>query len=64
MTRWTARGTHRGELQGIPATGKVVRMTGSDIDRIVDGKTVECWAQVDELSLLQQLGVIQAGGHQ
>jgi predicted ester cyclase len=39
-------------------------MTGSDIDRIVDGKTVECWAQVDELSLLQQLGVIQAGGHQ
>jgi steroid delta-isomerase-like uncharacterized protein len=64
MTRWTARGTHRGEFQGIPATGKVVRMTGSDIDRIVDGKTVECWAQVDELSLLQQLGVIQAGGRQ
>jgi predicted ester cyclase len=29
-----------------------------DIDRIVDGKAVECWSNVDELSLMQQLGVI------
>ena len=60
MTRWTARGTHTGEFQGIPATGKAIRMTGTDIDRIVDGKIVECWAHLDELGLMQQLGVVGA----
>ena len=35
-------------------------MAGTDIDRIVDGKIVECWAHVDELGLMQQLGVVAA----
>lgn len=60
VTRWTARGTHRGEFNGIPPTGKRGAITGIDIDRIAGGKVVECWPQVDELSLLQQLGVIPA----
>ena len=38
VTRWTARGTHTGAFQGIPATGKAVRVAGTDIDRIIDGK--------------------------
>jgi steroid delta-isomerase-like uncharacterized protein len=58
VTRWTARGTHTGTFQGIPPTGKQGSMTGIDIDRFVDGKTVECWTNADELGLLQQLGVI------
>ena len=45
ITRWTARGTHRGEFQGLPPSGKSVRVAGTDIDRIVEGRTVECWAQ-------------------
>jgi steroid delta-isomerase-like uncharacterized protein len=56
VTRWTARGTHGGEFQGIPATGRTVRVTGTDIDRIVDGKTVDCWVNMDQLGLMQQLG--------
>jgi steroid delta-isomerase-like uncharacterized protein len=60
MTRWTARGTHTGEFQGILPTGKQIRMAGTDIDRIADGKTVECWILVDELSMMQQLGAIPA----
>jgi steroid delta-isomerase-like uncharacterized protein len=60
MTRWTARGTHRGEFQGIPPTGKQVTLAGTDIDRITDGKFVECWTSTDDLGLLQQLGVIPA----
>ena len=60
VTRWTARGTHRGEFQGVPSTGRPVRLTGSDIDRIVGGKVIECWAQVDELGLMQQLGAVEA----
>jgi predicted ester cyclase len=61
VTRWTARGTHVGEFQGIPPTGREVRVAGTDIDRIIDGKTVECWVQMDQLGLMQQLGAIAAG---
>jgi steroid delta-isomerase-like uncharacterized protein len=62
VTRWSARGTHTGAFQGIPPTGKQGRMTGIDIDRIADGKVVECWVNSDDLGLLQQLGVIPMPG--
>jgi steroid delta-isomerase-like uncharacterized protein len=62
VTRWTARGTHRGSFQGVPATGREIRLMGTDIDRMTDGKVVECWAHVDELGLMQQLGAVGAGG--
>jgi steroid delta-isomerase-like uncharacterized protein len=62
VTRWTARGTHAGEFQGIPPTGKRGSMTGIDIDRVADGKVVECWVNSDDLGLLQQLGVIPVPG--
>jgi steroid delta-isomerase-like uncharacterized protein len=60
VTRWTASATHTGVFQGIPPTGKQVSLTGIDIDRIVNGKVVECWPKVDELGLLRQLGVFSA----
>jgi len=56
--RWTGRGTHRGELQGIPPTGKRVEAPGSVFYRIVDGKIVEFRGQFDLMSLMQQLGAI------
>jgi steroid delta-isomerase-like uncharacterized protein len=56
--RWTGRGTHRGELQGIPPTGKRVEAPGSVFYRIVGGKIVEFRGQLDMMSLMQQLGVI------
>lgn len=58
VTHWVASGTHKGEFKGIPATGKKVNFSAMDIDRVVNGKAVECWTNVDELGLLQQLGVI------
>jgi steroid delta-isomerase-like uncharacterized protein len=58
VTRFTFRGTHQGEFMGIPPTGKQVRFTGIEINRIKDGKPVEVWANRDELGLLRQLGVI------
>jgi steroid delta-isomerase-like uncharacterized protein len=64
MTRWTARGTHKGAFQGIPPTGKQVRLAGTDIDRIANGKVVECWTSTDDLGLLQQLGVLPTPGQQ
>ncbi|HXF60737.1 MAG TPA: ester cyclase [Caldilineaceae bacterium] len=60
VTRWTAHGTHAGAFQGIPPTGRQVRIVGVDIDRIVNGRIVECWAHVDELGMMKQLGVISA----
>jgi steroid delta-isomerase-like uncharacterized protein len=57
VTRWTARGTHSGPLQGIPPTGKVVEVTGMTLSRVVEGKMTEAWVNWDMLGLLQQLGV-------
>jgi len=58
VTRWTYRGTHKGEFQGINPTGKQISVTGIDIDHIANGKVVECWPIIDELGMLQQLGAV------
>ena len=60
--RWTARGTHRGELMGIPPTGKPVTVTEMFISRHANGKLVESWFNFDTLGMLQQLGVIPVPG--
>ena len=64
VTRWTAAGTHTGELMGIPATGKQVTMKGVDINRFSGGKNVEHWGQLDQMGLMQQLGVIPTPGEE
>jgi len=43
VTRWTAHGTHRKELLGIPPTDNPLTVTGIEFDRIVDGKIDETW---------------------
>lgn len=53
-------GTHTGELQGIPATGRKFESVGITIDTIEDGKITERWDISDMLSMLQQLGIIPA----
>jgi len=63
VKRWTVHGTHKGELMGIPPTGKKIVVTGCNVFRIVGDKIAECWASTDMLGMLQQLGVIpQMGG--
>ncbi len=61
-SRYTFRGTHQGELMGIPPTGKQVTVTGIIINRIVNGKSEEGWLNFDALGLLQQIGAIPAMG--
>lgn len=58
VVRWTAVGTHVGDLMGIPATHREVRMTGIDILRIADGKIVERWGETNALQTMQQIGAI------
>jgi steroid delta-isomerase-like uncharacterized protein len=55
--RWTIRGTHRGDFQGIPATGQSVKLSGTTVHHLADGKIAETWLTFDNLQLLQQLGV-------
>lgn len=60
VTRWTARGTHDGNLEGIAPTGVSATTGGISIVRIVDGKIVEDRTQWDALGLMTQLGVVPA----
>jgi steroid delta-isomerase-like uncharacterized protein len=55
---WIARGTNTGTGNGLPATGKKAELAGITIWRIVDGKIKEEWSAFDELSMMQQLGLL------
>jgi steroid delta-isomerase-like uncharacterized protein len=56
------RGTHRGEFQGIPPTGKEVAFSSMEFNRVVDGKVEEHWVELDLLGLMGQLGAIPEPG--
>jgi steroid delta-isomerase-like uncharacterized protein len=55
--RWRLVGTDTGGVMGMPPSGKRLTFSGITTVRMHDGKIVERWANVDELGLLQQLGV-------
>ncbi len=57
----TVSGTHKGDFNGIPATGNKVIFTDMIITRMENGKAVELWAQFDVLGLLGQMGVSLMG---
>ena len=58
VERFTTRGTHLGELNGIPPTRKRVEFTGTSVFRIRAGRIAEERTSVDLLALMRQLGVI------
>lgn len=60
-TRSTWRATHSGDFQGIPPTGKEVKLSGLTIERIEDGKIVERWLTYDRMELMEQLGLVPPG---
>jgi predicted ester cyclase len=56
-TRETIRGTHKGEFQGIPPTGKTITLSAICLWRISEGKIVEYWSDADNLGAMMQLGM-------
>jgi steroid delta-isomerase-like uncharacterized protein len=59
VSRWTIRGTHQGETEEFgPSTEKQMELKGITIHRFEDGKIVEEWEAYDNLSVLQQLGLV------
>lgn len=55
---WEIQGTHEGEFNGIPPTGKEIQYQGMAIHRIEDGQIIESWWMTDRLQLLRDLGVV------
>jgi predicted ester cyclase len=62
VLRLTASGTQQGEFAGIPATGKRATWGEIHIATMQGGKLTEHWVNLDQLGMLQQLGVIPAPG--
>jgi steroid delta-isomerase-like uncharacterized protein len=59
VSRYTFRGTHQGETEEFgPPTGRQFELEGISMHRFEDGKIVEDWERYDNLSLLQQLGLV------
>jgi steroid delta-isomerase-like uncharacterized protein len=64
VVRWMSRGIHQGEFRGVAPTGRHVTFTGMRLFRIAEGKIAESWVNIDELGLLEQLGMVSPGlGH-
>ena len=58
VARWSCRGTHKGDLNGIAPTGKQFNITGVSIARFTNGKMSEGFVNSDVLGLMQQLGAV------
>jgi predicted ester cyclase len=58
VEQFIASGTQRGELMGVAGDGRHVEVKGINIFRVLDGRIVERWGRLDELGLLQRLGLV------
>jgi steroid delta-isomerase-like uncharacterized protein len=59
-TRWSAAGTHEGDMMGIPPTDKQIAVEGMNFYRLRGGRITDVWTQFDGVGMLQQLGVMPA----
>jgi steroid delta-isomerase-like uncharacterized protein len=58
LSRWTATGTHQAPFFGVPATGRVIPMSGTEMATVRDGQIQDIHAIFDMVGLLQELGVV------
>lgn len=59
IVKWVLEGTHTGEYLGIRPSGKHCKITGVDIETIINSKITEHDGAEDMLSLLQQIGAMK-----
>jgi steroid delta-isomerase-like uncharacterized protein len=55
---WTMRGSHKGAFFGNPPTGRLVEAQGIIFARTEKGWIVEDWILIDQIGILQQIGVV------
>jgi steroid delta-isomerase-like uncharacterized protein len=58
VVRWTATGTHQGQLLGIAPTGKSITVMGTSFYRLAGNQLVDECTVWDTMGMMQQLGVI------
>jgi predicted ester cyclase len=58
VERFTASGTHQGELMGAAPTGQTIVLPGVNIFRVEGDRIVERWGRLDELGLMRQLQLL------
>ncbi len=58
VTRLTMKGTHRGEIMGIPATNRPFSVSGTSTWEVKNGLLIQEHVNWDALGMLQQLGVM------
>lgn len=58
VERTVVTATHQGEFNGVPATGRPVRWTEQHIYKLLDGKVVEQWSEINMLAILAQIGAL------
>ncbi len=60
VVRARAKGIHKGEFNGIPPTKKQVEFPFIASYTIKDGKIVDHWLLADQMTLMEQLGVVES----
>jgi steroid delta-isomerase-like uncharacterized protein len=60
---WTMRGTHTGSFLGNPPTRRPIAVQGMIFARTENGQIAEGWALLDQMSILQQLGIVPPSKH-
>lgn len=60
---WTLYGTHTGPFLGNQPTRRPVVVQGVSFARVANGQIVEAWTVLDQMSMLQQLGIVPPQGY-
>ena len=60
---WTMRGTHRGLFLGAPPTNRSIEVEGMMFARTENGQIAEGWTMIDQMGMLQQLGLVPPPRH-
>ncbi len=61
--RWTIRGTHTGSFLGNSSTRRPIVVQGMIFARTANGQIAEGWTVLDQMSILQQLGIVPPSRH-
>jgi steroid delta-isomerase-like uncharacterized protein len=64
VQRWSACGSHQGELMGLAPSGKRISVAGITISHFEGGKVAEEWELYDTMGMMQQLGAIPSSTEQ
>ena len=60
VVRFIDRGTHTGDFEGVPPSGRQIALGQISIVRVAEGRLLEIREEVDMMVLMQQIGALPA----